>query len=864
MGRRTLGILCLALWVVVPAEAQRLPASVQPDHYDLAFDVDLAAARFGGLETIQIRLSESTRRIVLHAAEIEFESATITADGLSQQATVTLHEPTQTATLSVPRAVPAGPAAIAVRFRGTLNDDLRGFYLSRANDRRYAVTQFEATDARRAFPSFDEPAFKATFALALTIDENDTAISNGRMVSDTPAPPGRHTLTFERTPKMSTYLVAMAVGDFKCISDSVDSIPLRICATPGKESLGEVALDAAKQIVPFLNRYYSIRYPFGKLDLVAVPDFAAGAMENTAAIFYREVELLADPKTASVGQRKRIWTVLAHEMAHQWFGDLVTMRWWNDLWLNEGFATWMESRPLAALKPEWNIPVDQAAATQAAMNLDGLGTTRPIRANVESPGEIENSFDAITYEKSAAVLRMIEGWVGAEAFRRGVNSYLEKHSYANATAEDFWTALSAATGQPVDQVLSSFISRPGVPLVSVSGACGPGSRSSREITQRRLREQTSTSAYGDGLWQLPLCERTATGGPDCRVLAARSSTLACPADGWSFLNADARGYYRTEYPTATLGTIARDVQRTLTAPERLSLLGDEWALVRAGRHTASDYLTLAAGFGGERSSGVVDELTDHLEDLHGIAAAEDRPAFEQFVRTLLQPALGEFGFDARPDDSEERQEVRATLIRALGLIGRDEAIATQARAVVQQALAEGEPLEPTVASALVSVAASVGDEALWDALDRSARTAASPGERERYLFALARFSDPQLIDRSLKLALSDDIRSQDTLRFLSRLLANPSATTRTWEFVKRNWKELQSKLSVSYGGATLASGLANLCDPALRNDVQRFFKANPLPGGDRVLDPALERISACIAVRQKQGPAIARWLSTRK
>ena len=371
-------VIVLAL-ASTPGFAQsRLPGDVVPDHYDLTFTVDLANERFTGLETIRVRVNTPTSRVVLHALDLELEDVTIassSARASAQPAQVALNDQTQTVTLTVARPLPRGSAQIRIRYRGRLNDRLRGFYSSKAGQRTYAATQFEATDARRAFPSFDEPALKATFALTLIVDRGDTAISNGRLLSDTPGPgPAQHTLKFSTSPKMSSYLVAIAVGDFRCLAGSQDAIPIRICATPDKVELGHIALAATRQILKFYNGYYAIKYPFGKLDIVALPDFAAGAMENTAAIFFRETALLA-ADGASTATRKNIADTIAHEIAHQWFGDLVTMQWWDDLWLNEGFATWMSSHPLAAWKPEWNIPVDDAAAAQRALNLDALRST---------------------------------------------------------------------------------------------------------------------------------------------------------------------------------------------------------------------------------------------------------------------------------------------------------------------------------------------------------------------------------------------------------------------------------------------------------------------------------------------------------
>ena len=475
---RRAGFGSLFLWMCAgTAFAQRLPGNVTPTHYDLSVTPDLETATFTGSERIDVRLETAARTITLNAAEVDFDTVTVSAGGRTQRARVTRLPARDQATFTVERMIPAGPAEIEINYRGILNDQLRGLYLSQANNRRYAVTQLEATDARRMFPCFDEPAYKATFTLSATIDEGDHAISNGAVLSDTPGPGARkHTVKFETTPVMSTYLVALAVGDFVCESGAADGIPIRICSTPDKKGQTGLALEAATRILRYYNRYYSVKYPFTKLDVVAVPDFAAGAMENTAAIFYRETLLLADPKTASVAVRKDIAQVLAHEMAHQWFGDLVTMKWWDDIWLNEGFANWMETRPLKDWKPAWHMDLAEVQSNQAAMRLDALRSTRPIRARASTPDEINELFDSITYEKGAAVLRMVEAWVGEEAFRRGVNAYIEKFKFSNAKAEDFWSTLAASTGKPVDKVMASFVDQPGVPIVDAAIKCDAGGR----------------------------------------------------------------------------------------------------------------------------------------------------------------------------------------------------------------------------------------------------------------------------------------------------------------------------------------------------------------------------------------------------
>src|SRR5262245_3495644 len=502
----------LFLLLSTPAFAQRLSGDVIPSHYDIAVAPDLQAATFSGTERIVVSLKKPSSSIVLNAAEIEFAKVTVTSAGKASDARVTLDPAKEQATLTLDHQIGAGSAEIDIAYRGILNDQLRGLYLSKGNGRRYAVTQLEATDARRMFPSFDEPAFKATFTLSATIDNGDHAISNGAVVSDTPGPgSGKHTVKFETSPKMSTYLVALVVGDFECQSGSAEDIPIRVCATPEKKGQTGFALEAAEAILRYYNKYYAVKYPFKKLDVVAVPDFAAGAMENTAAIFYRETLLLADPKMASTSARKQIGVVLAHEMAHQWFGDLVTMRWWDDIWLNEGFANWMETRPLKTWKPDWHMELSEVQSNQNAMRLDSLKTTRPIRAEAWTPAEISELFDAIAYEKGAAVLRMVEAWVGEEPFRAGVNAYIERFKYGNARAEDFWGTLTKVTGKPVDKVMSGFVDRPGVPVVDPQVQCETN-RGSVAISQEAGPSTSSakTTSQPSGSWTIPVCLKTAT------------------------------------------------------------------------------------------------------------------------------------------------------------------------------------------------------------------------------------------------------------------------------------------------------------------------------------------------------------------
>src|SRR5882724_8521012 len=432
--KRILAVLTFLAVTMSLATAQRLPEGIaRPDNYKLKFTPDLDKATFEGDETISVRVLKATSEITLNAADIDFHEVSITSGGTTQKATITPEKDKEMVVLAVEKPLAVGPATINVTYTGILNSEMRGLYLGKDDQgRKYAASQFESTDARRAFPSFDEPDYKATFDITAVADKGMVAISNYKVVSDTPGPGDKHTVKFATTAKMSSYLAALVVGNFEYVEGSADGIHIRVYSTPGKKEMGKFALEAAEYIVGYFDKYFGIKYPYGKLDLIGLPDFSAGAMENVGCITFREVILLIDEKQGSVDLKKTIASVTSHEIAHMWFGDLVTMKWWDDVWLNEGFANWMESRPLAAIRPDWNISVDEAVDNQDALGLDALKTTHPVHAAVETPAQIDEAFDSITYKKGASVLRMVENYLGPDTFRKGVNTYLQAHAYGNA------------------------------------------------------------------------------------------------------------------------------------------------------------------------------------------------------------------------------------------------------------------------------------------------------------------------------------------------------------------------------------------------------------------------------------------------
>jgi aminopeptidase N len=868
------------LLAATSAWGQRLPAGVVPLHYDITVAPDLAAAKFSGEETIRVRLEKPAASIVLNAAELTFRAVRVTAAGRAQQARVSVNEKQDQVTITVPAPVPSGEAEIAISYDGILNDDLRGLYLSKANNRRYAVTQLEATDARRMFPSFDEPAFKATFALTAIIDTKDSAISNGAIVSETPGPgPGRRTIRFETTPKMSTYLVALAVGDFECNEGSADGIPVRICATPDKKHLTGFALEAALQQVAYFNRYYSIKYPFKKLDIVAVPDFAAGAMENTGAIFYREAYLLADAG-ASVESRKNIAKILAHEIAHQWFGNLVTMQWWDDIWLNEGFANWAMSKPVKAWRPDWHVELDEIEDNHVAMRLDSLRSTRTVRSKASTPAEIAELFDPIAYEKGAAVIRMLEAWIGEATFQKAVNAYIERYQYDNARAEDFWGMLTEVTGKPVDRVMRTFVDQPGLPLVSIAakegctrdGGAGKELLSLTLAQDRYVREPGVAGGKGAPLWEVPVCVRTEAGPAHCEVLSGRRDEVeidACPGCGtakgcpdWVMGNAGGRGYYRTEMAVDAVRRMAGGID-TLTPAERMVVLSDEYALVRSLRHDAGTLMDLAAAFGGERTTSVVRTLRSILAGVEeDLTTDATKAAYRAWVARLLSGTVAELGTVSGASDSDQTKALRALLMSIVGGVARDREMLRVAGDLVNKELDAPGSVEPTLLNGVVELAALEGDAALYERYLARSAAAVDPEERYRYLFGLTAFGSPELVRRTMALVVSPQVRSQDAKLVIAQMLGRAGTRDLAWDLMREHWSEIQKKTGEFVGNTVIAGALGAFCDAATAAEVQTFFAAHQVPDAERTLQQSLETIRTCARYAEAQRPKLAAWLKT--
>jgi len=855
-------ILCAAAVVLslVPASAfaQRLPDTVRPDHYTLTLTPNLTAATFTGVESIDVTLAEPTDHITLNAVQIAFQSVTVSAEGKQQTATISEEKNKEQATFTFPNKLAAGKATLSIAYTGILNNELRGFYLSKTARRNYAVTQFESTDARRAFPSFDEPAFKATYDVTLIVDKGDTAISNSPIESDTPGPTaGKHTLKFFTTPRMSTYLVAFLVGDFQCTSGKSDGVQIRGCATPDKVALTPYSVEVAKYVLHYYNTYFGIPYPLKKLDLIALPDFEAGAMENFGAITYRETDMLLDPKNASVDAKREVALVIAHEMAHQWFGDLVTMKWWDNIWLNEGFATWMENKPVAAMHPEWNIDQMVASGEDQTLGLDAAPTTRAIRAKAETRDEIEEMFDGISYGKASDVLLTVENYLGPETFRKGVHAYLSAHLYSNATAEDFWNAQTATSHKPVDKIMESFVAQPGEPILTFGELAG----GKVSVIQKRFFLSPSIEPDPSQKWTIPVCFKSGTDTQRCEVLKPVDSTLKTPTSGLFFANAGGKGYYRTAYPPSVYATLVANIETGLAPTERISLIGDEWAQVRSNKAPVGSYLDLATALKSDPNAEVLSNAIGGVDAIYDRVAgtSEEKAALAAWIRSTFAPEYAKLGTPS-PGDSPNTIDLRAHLFELLGYYGKDRAVLAQARQITEMYLADPASVDPTLGQTALAVAARNGDAALFDQLQKIAETSTNPEIQEGSLRLLPEFEDPALVQRSLDYAASDKVRNQDALIQFAIALQIDATRDTAWKYVKSHWSTVKTLLTPEMGSALVGSTGA-FCSVEARDDVTAFFATHKVPAAERTLKHAIEHINGCIELRSLQQPNLDKWLA---
>ncbi len=834
----------------------RLPTTVIPERYEIKLTPDLSAATFAGEEKVFIQIIEPVRQVVVNSAELGFQAVSIKGPGGKVvRGNTALDVENEQATFDFPEALNPGRWELQIAYSGILNDKLHGFYRSTYKDpngreKTLASTQFESTDARRAFPCWDEPAFKAVFQVTLVVDQALTAISNARVLRETPlSGTGKKEVVFADTIKMSTYLVAFIVGEFEGTDPvMVGNAPLRVWAVPGKGHLAKFAQEIGAFSLTFFSRYYDIAYPGDKLDLIAIPDFASGAMENLGAITFRETALLVDEGKATRAELERVADVVSHENAHMWFGDLVTMKWWNGLWLNEAFATFMEMLAVDGWKPEWRRWDSFTVSRAAAMQVDGLKSTRPIEFPVERPEEAAGMFDVLTYEKGASVLRMLEQYLGADKFRDGIRLYLRRHEYANAETTDLWDALEDSTRQPARALMDSWIFQAGYPLISVER------NTSDLILSQRIFRYLRDGDHPDRKFHVPVFLRAGTkqGTVNQTVLLTdQELRIPLPEDlDWVVANAGGHGFYRVRYSPELVTAVKRELQSNLLAVERFNLANDTWATTLAGLTSLADYLDLIDLFRDETDLNVWTTVIISSHHLHRILDDVQERLFQERIRAIFNPALQRLTWSPREGETELERQLRGELINALGTVGEDKACQERARELYAQYEKDPASVERNLVPALVSIVAHTGSGGDYDKFYSRFTNAQTPQEETRYLFALGGFRQPDLIDRTLQMTINGEVRTQNAPYLMRGILLNKDAREKAWSFMKAHWEEMLRRYPDN-SIPRMCEGIVGLATPELEADVRDFFARHPVKQGAKQMEQHLERLRIAVSCKER-------------
>lgn len=863
--------------IVSDATKYRLSADVVPHSYDLVLEPDLDAGTLTGQVTVHVEIATATNTVVLNSEDLTIARADIEAQGQTMSCQVSVDPDNERIALTVDQELQPGPATVSISFAGAFNENLVGPYLSTFVDadgatQKLATTQFEATHARKCFPCWDEPDFKATFAVTLVIPPGLDAVSNGPEVGREERD-GKIRVSFAPTIAMSTYLVAFVVGPIETSEPvDVDGVPLRIVHVPGKAELTDFALEVGAFALRYFSDYFGLPYPGQKLDLVAIPDFAFGAMENLGCVTFRETLLLVDPAQATQPELQRAADVINHEIAHMWFGDLVTMKWWNGLWLNEAFATFMEMRCTDAFRPDWGRWTDFGISRSAAFATDSLASTRPIEYEVISPVEAEGMFDILTYEKGAAVVRMLEQFLGEEKFRAGIRRYMQEHQFDNADTPDLWAAIEAEAGEPVSEIMHSWIYQGGFPQVSVTASSqGP------VVTQEPL-QLLGADEVPDQQWLVPIeyrWVRNESTQPDDQSSAGSaqppSSHLllgeqpvaidgAANTEANLLVNANGSGFFRVRYTADALDDLTVDATENLTAVERYSLIDDAWASVLAGQISTVSFLTLLEAMTAESNRSVWQRIIAGFQALSRLVDGEARERLNEIVHDAVAPTLAGLGLEGREDDTDQQRQLRADLFRALGTLANDPEIQELAKQISAEGLRNPELVDTSLLAAATDIVAARGDAADYDDFLNASTAATTPQAELRYLGALMDFSSSELHAKTWSRILDGTIRTQNGPLLLRRGLLNEHCGRETWAFIAENWETLNNIFASSLI-VRMVEGVNVLNLPADQEAVADFFSSHSVPSGERTLSQVLERQRVNVTLRERQSGLLSQFLT---
>jgi aminopeptidase N len=815
----------------------KLPKNVVPTDYAVRIVPDIDKLTFAGTETVKLNVRREVRQLVLNALELKIEAASIDGKELPRSA-IKIDTKNELLTLALPSELPTGEHTLALRFAGIINQQGQGLFYMRYQEQGTGArkimlgSQFEATDARRFFPCWDEPVFRARFQLTAVVPENWLAVSNMPVESEKKIAGGKE-VRFAATPPMSSYLNVFVAGELESIESRSGPTQLRVIATRGKAEMGRYALEASAQILQYYNDYFGVAYPLPKLDQIAVPGGFGGAMENWGGITYYESKLLFDPKSSSVETKQDIYEVLAHEMAHQWFGDLVTMAWWDNLWLNEGFASWMGSKCTAHFNPQWEVwlrrefPRDPSRRVgivkEVAMEGDARSTTHPIQQPVATEAEANSAFDDITYKKGQSFLRMLESFLGEHVFREGIRRYMAAHMYSNTTTADLWNALSEASGKPVGEIAAGWTEQPGFPVVKVNREQG----GNVSLTQERFTVNFTNAPPLQ--WKIPLTYAVVGETPATLLMSRKVDSIHnIPPDRALKLNVNGAGNYRVEYDQPSWKLLLGAL-KNLGVEDRVNLLSDAWALVQANRAPITLYFELVEKLPASTELAEREQIIHVLDFINRLlSGSSEQEKFQRYARSLLRPTFDAVGWDAKPDGQvAAATNLQASLITALGNLN-DPKIVANCRERFKAFLANPESLPPDLRPAVLSVVGRYADEATWNELHQLGLKTMSIEEKQNYYDALAGAMDPKLVKKALPIALTDELPTSRAVFLVSRVARESGRPDIAWDFARANMKALLAKTD-ALGANTYPPGLFTFFSDDSRAEELRTYAKNSLP-----------------------------------
>jgi aminopeptidase N len=849
-------------------QTTQLPRGVRPTHYDVALVPDAANARFAATVAIDLEVQKATDTITLNATDLVFERASVVALGAAARAlsaTVRVDADAQTASFKFERPLARGRYRLTLAYTGLIGQQAVGLfsldYDSEGGKKRALYTQFENSDARRMIPSWDEPFYKASFTLQATVPAGQMAVSNMPAASTTTLADGRQRVKFGATPKMSTYLLFFGLGEFERASRMAGKTEVGVITTRGGKDKASFVLDASVALLDEYNRYFGVPYPLPKLDNVAAPGRSQffGAMENWGAIFTFEYAMLLDPAISTQSDKQNAFAIAAHEMAHQWFGDLVTMRWWDDLWLNEGFASWMESRMTAQLHPEWNTALSAVAIREGAMERDSIASTHPVVQHVATVEQASQAFDDITYQKGESVIRMLEDHVGADAWRKGVRLYMRRHAYGNTVSDDFWSAIEQASGKPVRDIAHDFTLQPGVPLITVTSATCRGSSTRVELTQGEFsRDQPGKTALR---WRVPVTlQAIGSSRPVHTMVVGGKASVDVPGCAPVLVNAGQNGYYRTLYAPRQFAPLAAGFAR-LKPIDQIGLLADSWSLGLAGMQSAADFLDLADATRMDADPQVWGNIASVFNTIHhyykGDAARQGR--FDAYAVARLSPVFQKLGWDAAAGENGTAANLRERLLVTLANLN-DQATITEARRryALGAAGADGKGMPAPLRKAITAVVAQHADGATWDALQGAARAEKSPMIKDRMYALLAASDDATLARRALELAMTDEPGVTNSAAMLAEVADNHPDMA--FDFALANLAKVNERIDATSRSRYFPRLASTSSAQATIEKLQAYASANLAAGSRRDAETAVAGIGYRIKVRSERLPEIDQWL----